>query len=166
MMLPRHGQEQGLTSHKKSGAEVPYERLAPKGRLPTAVDWRGTGADNVVKDQATCGSCWAFGATAALQSAYWMATGAPLAPCTGLEDSLVCLWLCKAPTGWPLVCPSHSALIQEICLRCLDKVSSTCWSHGCTSCVIGPDSCCGQQQLSITFTLQHILVCQKRGGSL
>lgn len=76
MMLPRHGQEKGLTSHKKSGGEVPYERLARKGRLPTAVDWRGTGADNVVKDQATCGSCWAFGATAALQSAYWMATGA------------------------------------------------------------------------------------------
>ncbi|CAL5219433.1 g1262 [Coccomyxa viridis] len=75
VMLPRHGQEQGLTSHRESGGEVPYERLAPKGRLPTAVDWRGTGADNVVKDQATCGSCWAFGATAALQSAYWMATG-------------------------------------------------------------------------------------------
>ena len=26
-------------------------------------------------EQAACGSCWAFGATAALQSAYWMATG-------------------------------------------------------------------------------------------
>ena len=76
MMLPRHGKAQGLTSHRKSGGELPYERLVPQGRLPTAVDWRGTGADNVVKDQATCGSCWAFGATAALQSAYWMANGA------------------------------------------------------------------------------------------
>ena len=78
MMLPRHGKEQGLTSHKRKrgSGELPYERLSPQGRLPTAVDWRGTGADNVVKDQATCGSCWAFGATAALQSAYWMATGA------------------------------------------------------------------------------------------
>ena len=76
-MLPRHGKEQGLTSHKKRpSGELPYERLAPKGRLPQAVDWRSTGADNVVKDQATCGSCWAFGATAALQSAYWMTTGA------------------------------------------------------------------------------------------
>ena len=75
MMLPRHGKEQGLTSHRKSGGEIPHRRLAPEGRLPTAVDWRGTGADNVVKDQATCGSCWAFGTTATLQSAYWMATG-------------------------------------------------------------------------------------------
>ena len=75
VILPRHGQEQGLTSHRKSSGEIPHRRLAPEGRLPTAVDWRGTGADNVVKDQATCGSCWAFGATAALQSAYWMATG-------------------------------------------------------------------------------------------
>ena len=75
MMLPRHGTEQGLTSHRKSGGEIPHRRLAPVGRLPTAVDWRGSGADNVVKDQATCGSCWAFGTTATLQSAYWMATG-------------------------------------------------------------------------------------------
>ena len=75
VMLPRHGKEQGLTSHRKSGGEIPHRRLAPEGRLPTEVDWRGTGADNVVKDQATCGSCWAFGTTATLQSAYWMATG-------------------------------------------------------------------------------------------
>ncbi|CAK0742229.1 hypothetical protein CVIRNUC_001381 [Coccomyxa viridis] len=75
VMLPRHGKEQGLTSHRKSGGRIPHRRLAPEGRLPTAVDWRGTGADNVVKDQATCGSCWAFGTTATLQSAYWMATG-------------------------------------------------------------------------------------------
>lgn len=75
-MLPRHGQARGLTLGRHSGAgELPYERLAPKWRLPTAVDWRGTGADGVVKDQATCGSCWAFGATAALQGAYWASTG-------------------------------------------------------------------------------------------
>ena len=78
VMLPRHGQGKGLVARRRGAGsgELPYERLAPSWRLPTAVDWRGTGADGLVKDQATCGSCWAFGATAALQSAYWAATGA------------------------------------------------------------------------------------------
>lgn len=83
MMLPRHGQAAGLAArrHGEASGELPYERLAPSWRLPTAVDWRGTGADGLVKDQATCGSCWAFGATAALQGAYWAATGEdPLQP--------------------------------------------------------------------------------------
>ena len=35
-------------------------KLKPE-HLPKHLDWRGTGADNVVKDQATCGSCWVRG---------------------------------------------------------------------------------------------------------
>lgn len=54
MMLPRHGSGQGLAARegrKRPSAELPYERLAPRGRMPAAVDWRGTGADGIVKDQ-------------------------------------------------------------------------------------------------------------------
>jgi len=32
-----------------------------KDALPRRVDWRGKGEDGVVKDQATCGSCWVRG---------------------------------------------------------------------------------------------------------
>ena len=65
MMLPRHGSGLGMTARrggadnkkKHASAELPYERLAPKGRIPAAVDWRGTGADGIVKDQVRLAPC-------------------------------------------------------------------------------------------------------------
>ncbi len=37
---------------------VMHKPKVPKHMLPSTVDWRGTGADSPVKDQASCGSCW------------------------------------------------------------------------------------------------------------
>ncbi len=77
-MLPRHRQQRGLvarSTRNKPHAEVPYKRLAPKGTLPGAVDWRGSLVESVVKDQAACGSCWSFAATGALEAAHLLATG-------------------------------------------------------------------------------------------
>jgi len=39
--------------------------------LPSSVDWRDKNAVNPVKDQAQCGSCWAFSATAAMETAWY-----------------------------------------------------------------------------------------------
>ncbi|KAK9815144.1 hypothetical protein WJX73_008694 [Symbiochloris irregularis] len=64
-----------LTAAKHHSAELPYERKVPVGRVPGAVDWRGTPADTSVKDQAVCGSCWAFSTTGTMQGAYFLATG-------------------------------------------------------------------------------------------
>lgn len=43
--------------------------------LTDAVDWRAKGAVNPVKNQARCGSCWAFGATACTEAAHFIKTG-------------------------------------------------------------------------------------------
>ena len=68
--------------------------------IPDSFDWRDKGVVNAIKDQADCGSCWAFSAITTSESAYAITTGNLFHFSEqNLIDCSPC-WGCSG--GWPL----------------------------------------------------------------
>eukprot|EP00890_Picochlorum_soloecismus_P001827 jgi/Picsp_1/2645/NSC_00875-R1_cathepsin l len=79
VMLPNNkidvGMDNNLAQDERS---IPYKPKIDPSLVPNAVDWRGTPLAGKVKDQANCGSCWAFGAVGAMEAAWTMFSGKPI----------------------------------------------------------------------------------------
>jgi cathepsin L len=104
----------GYRSPEPSQRREMKRSIKSRGAVPDAFDWRDKKVVQVIKDQGKCGSCWAFGAIAAQESAWAIANGQLLSlseqnlvdcvalslGCSGGNADIAYLWVLLTQDGY------------------------------------------------------------------
>ena len=120
---------------------TPPEQGGSVGVPPSSFDWRNYSGQNwmtPVKNQGSCGSCWAFSAVGVVEAVYNISTGNPDLDLDLAEEYLVadCLPYNSCCGGWmdtAFVFIRDSGIPDEGCLPYVDQWSCTCGDGTCDS---------------------------------
>jgi len=128
-----------------STSEPPQEEPPITGSPPSSFDWRDQGGENwmtSVRDQGSCGSCWAFSTVGVVEGTYNIESGDPDLDLDLSEEYLVsdCYTMgaygncCGGSHVDALEFVRDSGIPDEACMPYVDGSSCTCSSNCDSSC--------------------------------
>jgi putative hemolysin len=142
-----------------SSSEPPQEEPPITGSLPSSFDWRDQGGENwmtSVKDQGSCGSCWAFSAVGVVEGTYNIESGNPDLDLNLSEEYLVSD--CYAMGAYGNCCGGmhedalefvrDSGIPDDVCMPYVDGSSCTCSSSCDSNCTYGTSGACSDATCS------------------